>query len=75
VFFVLFTQSQRRLLPDGTEHQSYTDFALLAPKVLRLLGMLGSAESRPMLKTIIDESLAFIRERLLVQPAAGPLPP
>jgi hypothetical protein len=61
--------SRRRVLPD-TAHQSYTDFALLAPTVLRKLGMLGSAESRPMIRTIVAETLAFIREAIESPPAS-----
>jgi predicted dienelactone hydrolase len=59
----LHSNSRRRVLPD-TAHQSYTDFALLAPIVLRKLGMLGAAESRPMIRTIVEETLSFIAEAM-----------
>ena len=45
--------------------------ALLAPTVLRKLGMLGSAESRPMIRTIVAETLAFIREAIESPPASA----
>merc|ERR1719498_810955 len=57
----LHPASERRVLAQ-TGHQSYTDFALLAPMVLRKLGMLGSADSKTTLRTVIAETLDFIQE-------------
>jgi dienelactone hydrolase len=57
----LHAASKRRVLED-TGHQSYTDFALLAPMVLRKLGMLGTADSRLMFHTMLTETLEFIHE-------------
>ena len=37
-------------------------FALLAPMVLRKLGMLGTADSRLMFRTMLTETLEFIQE-------------
>ena len=43
-----------------TGHQSYSDFAVLAPKVLRRLGMLGRAPPRDVLQRVARETAGFL---------------
>jgi hypothetical protein len=43
-----------------TGHQSYTDFAVLAPRVLRRLGMVGRAPPRDVLQRVARETAGFL---------------
>jgi len=55
----LHEKSQVHVLP-ATGHQNYSDFALLAPVVLRKVGMIGTAEPRDTLEEIVGQTLDFI---------------
>eukprot|EP01050_Picozoa_sp_SAG11_P005036 SAG11_NODE_339_length_10506_cov_12.368588_5_plen_106_part_00 len=57
-------RTERVVLEGDTGHQNYTDFALLAPRVLRALGMIGSAPARGTLAVVNAPAKDFMAREL-----------